>query len=290
MAAEVELILDCQSMLGEGPVWHEGAFYWVDIEGETLNRMAPDGGDAKSWNVGQKIGCAVPAADGRWVGGMHHGLAWIDLAAGETEPICDPEADRPNSRFNDGKCDPAGRLWAGTMSMKGEGPVGALYRIESDGACARMVEGITTSNGLAWSSDRKTFYYIDTPTQRVDAFDYDVDTGDLSNRRTVISIEGGGRPDGMCIDAEDHLWVALWEGFGLLRINPATGEVVDRLSVPVARVTSCCFGGADYRDLYITTARVGLSEKERRTEQPHAGSVFRVRLPVGGPPCVVFGT
>lgn len=289
MAAEPELVVDSKSVLGEGPVWHGNAFHWVDIDGELLNRWDPVTSEVRSWPIGQKIGCAVPSTDGRWVAGTHQGLVWVDLAAGAVEPVCDPEADRPNSRFNDGKCDPAGRFWAGTMSMRGEGPVGALYRLDTDLECHRVVEGIGTSNGLAWSADGSTFYYIDTPTHCVDAFDYDMATGGIANRRTVFTFaEENENPDGMSIDVEGRLWVALWGGWAVVCVDPAKGEVIDRISIPVERVTSCCFGGEDLRDLYITTARVGLAE-QRKAEQPHAGSVFRKRMDVAGPPCVLFG-
>ncbi len=288
MATELELVVDCRSVLGEGPVWHNGAFYWVDIDGELLNRWDPATGETQAWTISQKIGCAVPSTDGRWVVGAHHGLAWLDLVTGSVEPICDPETDRPNSRFNDGKCGPDGRLWTGTMSMQGEGAAGALYCLGPDLACRRMVEGIGTSNGLAWSADGETFYYIDTPTRRVDAFGYDMDSGDLGDRRTIIAFAGDNEnPDGMSIDAEGRLWVALWGGWSVVCVDPAQGKIIDRIAVPVERVTSCCFGGEDLRDLYITTARVGVTE-EQQTEQPHAGSVFRRRMNVPGTPCCLY--
>jgi sugar lactone lactonase YvrE len=288
MATELERVVDCRSALGEGPVWHEGAFHWVDIDGELFNRWDPATGETQSWAIGQKIGCAVPSKDGRWVAGTHHGLAWLDLDSGAVEPICDPEADRHDNRFNDGKCDPAGRLWAGTMSMRGEGPVGALYSLGPELVCRRMVEGIGTSNGLAWSTDGGIFYYIDTPTRRVDAFDYDMESGDLGERRTVIAFAGANEnPDGMSIDAEGRLWVALWGGWSVVCVDPARGEIIDRIAVPVERVTSCCFGGDDLRDLYITTARVGLTD-EQRAEQRDAGSVFRARMDVPGTSCCPY--
>jgi len=289
MTTELELVVDSRSILGEGPVWHDDAFFWVDIDGELLNRWDPATGATRSWTIGQKIGCAVPLTDGRWIAGLHHGLAWIDLESGSVETICDPEADRSNSRFNDGKCDPAGRLWAGTMSMQKEGPVGALYRLDPNLECLRMVEGIGTSNGLVWSADGGTFYYIDTPTHRVDAFDYDLATGGIANRRPVIEFAGENEnPDGMTIDREGRLWVALWGGWSIVCVDPARGEVIGRISVPVERVTSCCFGGEGFRDLYITTARVGVTEEEG-AEQPHAGSVFRKRMDVAGSPCCQYG-
>jgi len=286
MLAQPEALKTEKSILGEGPLWlsEKGQLVWVDIEGGKVRVYEPNTGKESEIPVGQRIGAIVQADDGRMVCALESGFAFLDLSSGRIEPIVDPEAHLPDNRFNDGKVDPAGRFWAGTMSKDDKGPVGALYRLEGDGSVDRMVEGIGCSNGLGWSLDAKTMYYIDTSTGRVDAFDYDVENGEIRNRRTAASIpREHGYPDGMTVDAEGMLWVACWDGYGISRIDPATGTLLHRLELPVSRVTSCCFGGENMDELYITSARVGLSEEQLRRE-PLAGSLFVCKPGVRGLP------
>jgi len=273
-----------KSILGEGPIWlpDNGRLIWVDIEGMAVRWYEPATGKQGSVSVGQRIGAVVQADDGRMVGALENGFAFLDPTSGLLEPIADPEAHLPGNRFNDGKVDPAGRFWAGTMPKGDEGPVGALYRLDGDGSVRRMVEEIGCSNGLGWSLDGKTMYYIDTSTGRVDGFDYDAESGEIGNRRTVASIPRElGHPDGMTVDEEGMLWVACWDGYGISRIDPATGSQLERLELPVSRVTSCCFGGDNMDELYITSASVGLSEEQLRLE-PLAGSLFVCKPGVKG--------
>ena len=274
------------SALAEGPLWdHEAqTLYWIDIVGKRIHRYRTENGSSDSLELDQYIGAAVQHASGGLIAAMQHGFHRIDFESGRVEQLADPESDRPDNRFNDGKCDPAGRFWAGTMSLKGESGTGALYRLDRDGSVHKMADGISISNGLAWSADRRTMYYIDTPTQRVDAFDYDPDTGEIANRRTVIRIpEEDGSPDGMSIDAEGKLWIALWGGWQVGRWDPDTGEKLMSIRVPTAHVTSCAFGGPDFKQLYITTAREGLSAEELE-RQPGAGCLFTARVDVAGLP------
>src|SRR5918999_4891566 len=186
------------------------------------------------------------------------------------------EADISSNRMNDGKCDPAGRFWAGTMAMDGARGRGALYRLDADRSVARMLGAVSVSNGLAWSADSSTMYYIDTPTGSVDAFEFDADAGAISGRRPFVKIDGGdGMPDGMTIDSEGGLWVALWGGGAVHRYD-AGGRLDGIVEVPASLTTSCTFGGSDLGDLYITTASTGLGEAELR-DQPLAGSLFCCR-------------
>jgi sugar lactone lactonase YvrE len=186
-------------------------------------------------------------------------------------------------RFNDGKCDPAGRFWAGTMALvKGPRPLGRLHRLDADGSMHVMLRDVGTSNGIVWSLDRRTLYFIDTPLRRVDAFDYEDATGGIANRRAVITVPPDlGRPDGSTLDAEGMIWVAMYEGWGVTRWNPRTGELLQTIRLPVARVTSCAFGAPDLDTLYITSARAGLTD-EQRAAQPLAGCLFRVKPGVRG--------
>jgi sugar lactone lactonase YvrE len=188
--------------------------------------------------------------------------------------------------MNDGRCDAAGRFWAGTMATDGRRGAGALYRLEQGRAVERMVEGVSISNGIDWSLDGRLMYYIDTPEDRVDVFDFDPDTGSIANRRLFAKIEGGGHPDGMTVDAEGGLWVALWGGSRVAHLLP-DGTPDGGVELPVAQVSSCCFGGSDLRDLYITTAWEHLAAERR---EPHAGSLFRARPGVAGQPAHAYRT
>ena len=206
---------------------------------------------------------------------LKNGFASLDLYTNKVTHIADPEK-RADNRFNDGKCDPAGRFWAGTLSYKESPEQGALYRLDKDLSAHRLVEKVTCSNGIVWSGDAKTMYYIDSPTMRVDAFDYDVETGSVSNRRTVISCEKGhGYPDGMAIDAEDKLWVAHWDGSAVRRWDPKTGKLLRSIELPATRITSCAFGGPKLDKLYVTSATTGLDEATRK-RLPLAGGLFLV--------------
>lgn len=279
----LEPINEIRAELGEGPVWHGGELIWVDIEGRRVHV-----GD-RTINLPERVGCAWPCADSeRLICGLESGFAFLDLASGRLDPITNPEPELPTTRFNDGKCDPLGRFWAGTMDMQEKHALGSLYVLDGDGKLHRQWQGVTVSNGLAWDPDGTTFYYIDSPTREVSAFDYDPASGALTNRRVAIPIpEGEGFPDGMTIDAEGMLWIALWGGWGVVRYNPKSGERLRKIDLPVEKVTSCCFGGANLDELYITTARIGLSKADLAA-QAHAGGVFRIDAGVSGLPAVAF--
>jgi len=283
----VELVLDARAQLGEGAIWDTGrqVLYWVDITGQKLHEFDPATGRNRTWEMGQTVGTVVPRRAGGVLVAVSDGFAAFDLETGKLEVIADPEADSPETRFNDGKCDPAGRFWAGTMSTKGVAEAGSLYVLDTDHRVRKMAEKVSTSNGLVWSLDQRTMYYIDTRLQRVDAFDYDLATGNIANRRVAVPIpEDQGRPDGMTLDAEGMIWVAHWEGWRVTRWNPVTAELLATIKVPVARVTSCAFGGVNLDVLYITTARPAKDDPA----QPHAGSLFVVQPGVRGLPAFMY--
>ena len=283
MTDEVELALDARAELGEGPSWdpETGRLIWVDITAEVVHRFDPASGHDERFEVGQPVGAAVPASDGRLALAVSDGFAFLDPATGGVERIADVEVDLADTMMNDGKCDPAGRLWAGTKDAVGSRPVGSLYRLGADRKPERILTGLTVSNGLGWSPDRTTMYFIDSPTQRVDMFDFDLDGGEIANRRTLVEIpRAWGLPDGMTVDEDGFLWVAFWGG-SVVRRFASTGEVVSTVEFPVSQVTSCAFGGLDLSDLYVTTARDSLSEVQL-AEQPLAGALFRLRPGVRG--------
>lgn len=283
MADKVELLLDAKSVLGEGALWHAKTqtLYWVDILESLLHIYDPATGRDRAINVGEHVGTVVVRKSGGVMLALKRGFASLDLKTEKVTLIADPEK-RADNRFNDGKCDPAGRFWAGTLSYKDTPESGALYRLDKDLTVHRMVEKISCSNGIVWSSDNKTMYYIDSFTMRVDAFDFDVETGNVSNRRTVITAEKGmGFPDGMAIDAEDKLWVAHWDGSSVRRWDPKTGKLLRTIDIPATRVTSCAFGGPKLDKLYVTSATTGLDEATRK-RFPTAGGLFLVDPGVTG--------
>jgi len=222
------------------------------------------------------VSAVALCTNGYFLAALKGGLAFINRATGKVKILYHPEVHLPQNRFNDGKCDPAGRFWIGTMAVAETRAAGSLYMVDRDLSHSVKIEGVTISNGMVWSSDHKTFYYIDTPTYEVVAYDYDIETGNITNRQVVVSIpEKEGYPDGMTIDNENMLWIAHWDGWQVARWNPFTGEKLLSIPLPTARITSCAFGGDDLQDLYITSASIGLTEKQLE-EQPLAGSLFVV--------------
>ena len=287
-----ELVWDGRATLGEGPVWdyRSGRLLWVDIEEKRVHYYNPGAaGPDRTIQLDQRVGAAVPRVEGGLVLAMQHGLYTLDAEGERLTRLADPEEGVEGNRFNDGKCDETGRFWAGTMNMRDDRPTGALYCLEPDGTLRKAIEGVTISNGLDWSPDGRTMYYIDTPTKQVVAYDYSPAEGGISGRRTVVRIpEGEGFPDGMTVDEEGMLSVAHWDGWQVSRWNPQTGENIGAVRVPAARVSSCAFGGEHYDELYITTASTGLTE-EQREEQPHAGGLFRIKAGVRGRPAFFYG-
>ena len=287
MTKTLELVLDAKARLGEGAIWHaqKGLLYWVDIENALLHIYDPESGNNREINVGQRVGTVVPRKKGGVMVALEKGFAALDLDSGALTPIADPESHTGN-RFNDGKCDPAGRFWAGTMGPKKSAN---LYRLDPDLSVHKMIEEIGCSNGIAWSLDHKTMYYIDTTAECVVAYDYDNGSGRISNKRVSVSIpsKDHGWPDGMTLDAEGMLWVGMWDGWSIKRWDPESGKLLETLKLPVARVTACAFGGPDLRTLYITTAWTGLSEADRE-KQPQAGALFKCRPGVAGIPAPEF--
>ncbi len=285
-ALAADLVLDAHALLGEGAIWHarKNLLYWIDIDPGLVHLYDPVTGKDRTLSVGQPIGTIVPRARGGAVVALRDGFAALDLETGKLDLIADPEAHLTGNRFNDGKCDPRGRFWAGTL---GRDP-GALYRLDADLSVHRIFGEVKCSNGIVWSLDRKTMWYIDTGTGRVDALDYDDATGAVTNRRPLITIPPAeGHPDGSTLDAEGHLWVCLWDGGAVVCFDPATGKELRRVKLPVRKITSCAFGGPKLDTLYITTSRHGIGP-EGDPQQPHAGGLFKCVPGVVGLPAPEF--
>ena len=287
---ELEVVWKAGATLGEGPIWYEGKLYWVDIDECRLHIYQPSNDQKDSYTLPGKIGTVVPRESGGLVLATQSGFALFDPESEKLTPLPNPPAETLAGRFNDGKCDPQGRLWAGTMANQDGVATGSLYRLDSDFQCTIIQNGIGCSNGLAWSLDQSTFYYIDSFKNRIEAYDFEPDSGNIENQRIIKDTpEGDDLPcyDGMTIDTDGRLWVARWGGWGIQCINPGSGEVLEQIDVPVRKTTACWFGGEDLGDLYITCASVDETEEQLK-EQPLAGSLFRCRPGATGLPAVPF--
>jgi len=285
----MECVLDAKAELGEGPVWDpiEACLYFVDITAGLVHRYDPGTRTSRTFSVGTMVGAVALGSAGDLVLAVHDGFVRLDPRTGRTMRIADVEADRPEQRMNDGKCDPGGRFWAGTMAIDERRHAGALYRLDADGRVHVMLEHVSISNGLDWSDDGRSMYYVDTPTGSIDVFDFDVADGSIANRRSLLRIEAAaGWPDGLTVDADGYLWVALWSGGAVHRYAP-DGALDRTVPLPVSHPTSCAFGGRDLGDLYITSAAIALTP-EARMREPQAGSLFRCRPGVRGRPAHRF--
>jgi sugar lactone lactonase YvrE len=285
-SVSVEVVVALGSELGEGPIWDErtGRLVWVDILGRRVHATDPDTGETSSIETPLDVGAVAARPAGGFVAALEDGF-WI-LGDGPARRITAVPESRPGLRFNDGKCDPAGRFWAGTMAYDVTPGAGALYRLDTDGRATLILPGVTLSNGLAWSGDGRTMFYVDSPTQRIDAFTFDPATGSVADRRTVVEIPAAdGTPDGLTIDEDDGLWVALAHDGTVRRF---VGGREDRvIQLPVSLVTSVTFGGPDRDILFITSAWEHMTDEERARE-PLAGAVFRARPGVRGRPADVY--
>ncbi len=290
MGQPAELIIDTSSMLGEGCIWdyNRQRLLFVDIEKCMLYIYHPETKDLRKIDVGQRLGTVVPTQDGKLLVALEKSVVVLDPATGSLETAAEIETDVPGNRFNDGKCDPAGRFWVGTVVEDMSEPRAALYRIDSDYSVKKMLAGVTNSNGIVWSLDHTKLYYIDTPTRRVVSFDYDLASGNIENRRPVIDIPGSmGYPDGMTIDAEGKLWIAMFEGAAVSRWDPDGGRLIDSYPIPAKNVTSCAFGGENLDELYVTTAQFLMTAEDLKA-YPQSGGLFRLKLITKGIPCFEF--
>jgi sugar lactone lactonase YvrE len=285
-----DLVLDAGADLGEAPIWDGRAreVIWVDITRGLVHRFDPATGSDVATDVGRPLGAAAPTSSGRLALATNDGFMLLDPGSGRLELLAELEPEGPRTVMNDGKCDRSGRFWAGTKDPEGRRPLGSLYRLDADRSLARVLTGVTNSNGLDWSPDGRTMYYIDSSTYGIDVLDLEPGTGSVSRRRRLVEFPSRwGLPDGMTVDEESCLWVAFWRGAAVRRLAP-DGSVIAQVEFPVSQVTSCAFGGEDLTDLYVTTARNGLSDAELR-RQPHAGGLFRLRPGVRGLPSTPFG-
>jgi sugar lactone lactonase YvrE len=291
MMSGLAVVLHAQADIAESPVWYEPIerLLWVDIRRREIHMFDPGAGRDRVMTLGEMVGCVVPRASGGVVAATERGFVGVDLDTGTCDVLAEVEADLANNRMNDGKCDPQGRLWAGTMAKDSTGTAGTLYRLEIDHRVTTTLSGVAVSNGLGWSPDSRSMYFADSPTQRVDVFDFDSGSGRLSGRRPLIQFgPTEGNPDGMAVDVDGNLWVAMWDGWTVRQYTPR-GDLIQVVDLPVSKVTSCAFGGPDYGTLYITTASKDLSALELQRE-PLAGDLFKLEPGVRGtPPSAYLG-
>jgi sugar lactone lactonase YvrE len=291
---EARLAVDAKARTGEGPFWHqdEGLLYWVDIPSAAVHRFDPAAGASATTTLSQPAGALAPRAAGGLVAAVRDGFAVLERS-GQLTMLAEVEADNELTRMNDGGCDSAGRFWAGTMAFDPatHPAAGSLYCLRPDHSVERVLEGVGISNGLDWSPDDRTMYFADTLRYSVDAFDFDAESGAISNRRVFVDLADPGPrfsgPDGLTVDAEGYVWVAVFGKGRVDRYAPdGTLDAVVRL--PAANVTSCAFGGPRLDTLFITTASGSLTEEEKRA-QPGAGGLFRCNPGAVGRPVRAYG-
>ena len=286
-----ELVYEAKAVTGEGSIWHpsRNTLFWVDIEGQTLYEYHLADKTCSSWRFDRMISTVVPETDTTVVVALQDEIVRVHLSDGHTASIAPIPDDGGKLRCNDGKCDPAGRLWVGTMGFGAPKEAGTLYCVLPNGEVTPMLRKVTISNGIVWTSDKRYMYYNDTPTGRIARYRYDAASGEISfDGIAVVLPEGSGSPDGMTIDGNDNLWVAQWGGSGVYCYNPRTGELLAKVEVPAPHVASCAFGGEKLDTLYITTARAGLTDEQLK-QYPLSGSLFSCRPGVQGVPANGFG-
>jgi sugar lactone lactonase YvrE len=283
---QVERLLHLNNRLGEGPVWNvnEHALYWVNIEENCFYRYHPATGVPERFDVGQPIGVLRFRKSGGLVMALRDGLAFWDFQAQSLKFIANPEPGKPDARFNDGAVDRPGSFWAGTLAP---GATSALYRLDPDLSVHTMETGITVSNGIGWSPDNRTMYYCDSRINMIYAYDFDLASGTITNRRTFVhTTDDPSTPDGLTVDSEGFIWCARWGGWKVVRYDP-TGKVEREIRLSAEYPTSCAFGGEALDELYITSAWTRLSETQRK-EQPESGDIFRLKTNIKGLPEPLF--
>lgn len=282
-SAPVDIVHPISARLGEGVCWHprRQTLWWIDILGQRFFESDLSGQPPRILESAQMIGAVAPTRSGGVIAALHQGIFLLDPATGGTTLFAAaPGHDVRQFRFNDAKVDPRGRFWAGTLALDHRAGESRLFRIDADRSVHLMREGVSISNGLAWSPDLATLYYIDSPTRVVQAFDFDVEHGTIGPPRVAITLgEADGWPDGCCMDAEGCLWIAHWGAGKVTRWEPRTARLRQTVAVPVANVTSCAFGGAKRDQLFITTA----ADEQRPGREPEAGYLFHLDPRTSGP-------
>lgn len=285
------VVYEATATTGEGAIWHpeRRSLFWVDIEGKTLYEFLPEKKDCRKWTFDKMVTTVVPETASTVVVALQDEIVRVNVDSGERVSLAAIEVGGGSLRCNDGKCDPEGRLWVGTMCLSAPRGAAHLYCVTPAGDVTAKIDNVTISNGLVWTADKRYMYYIDTPTQKIVRYRYEPATGDITYDGVAVTVPREyGSPDGMTIDEKGNLWVAHWGGHGVYCWDPRTGELLDKIEVSAPNVASCAFGGDDLQDLYITTARAGLSP-DTLAKYPDSGSLFRCRPGAKGVKANYFG-
>ena len=280
---EAEPIFNIHPIHGEGPVWCPTTkkFYCVDLLEGSYFKVDWRSGKAEEFNVGQELGVMALCDNGKIVAGVRDGFGFYDETTNQLKLIANsPEINITERRMNDGAVDPAGRFFAGTMEYDGANDTGKLYCLNHDHTWNILEENIYITNGMGWSPDKKMFYLIDTNRNVMYSYDYDLESGLITNRKNHITWSKNEYPDGMTIDSEGGFWVAMWEGYKISHFD-ASGKWIEDIPLPVKHVTSCCFAGEDLKSLIVTTSMLNLSEKQR-AENRLAGRCFKIETNIKG--------
>jgi sugar lactone lactonase YvrE len=282
---DVEKVCGIRSRLGEGPCWDEinKNIYWIDIVEKAIHSYSFINNNVKTIHLKKYIGSMGLTNIGGIVATLQDGYYIIDNDTGSTKLIKEVEENRVIKRFNDGKIDRLGNYWAGTVSYDEKKAIGMLYCLKTDMQLKRFFNGITISNGITWSPDNRKMYYIDTPTMKVDVFDFDIEKVEISNRKTAIYIPTNvGYPDGMTIDIEGKLWIAHWGGYQVCRWDPERKKILEKINLPAKRVSCCTFAGDDMDELFITTAGAGFTETLNGFDDSDSGFLYRAKTSTRG--------
>jgi L-arabinonolactonase len=286
---DISCVHDAKAILGEGPFWDIAGqrLYWVDIKGRLIHQFDPSTGTDKQWSTPEVVGSLAVRRKGGLVVALRSGFYFYDLELGRATLAAHPAHHPGQNRFNDGKTDRQGRFWSGSMDDNEKDPTGGLFRLDAKLRCEQLVDGIIVSNSLCWSPDSRTMYFADSPRRSVWAWDFEPETGTISNRRPLIRFsEKDGVPDGATVDAEGFIWLAHWDGRRVTRYDPK-GRICQEVKFPVQRPTCPMFGGPNLNLVYVTSASIHLSSREL-AEQPHAGSLFVFETEVPGLPEMPF--
>ncbi len=291
--AEAVCVSEVNCLLGESPIWSvdEQALYWIDVHNAMIHRLDPNSGETRNWPVETEIGSIGFADDGKLVAGTRMGFGAFDLETGTLDIIADPDCEKQwnTLRLNDGKVDRAGRYWCGSMEDPGHGPKGTLYRFDPDGEFHEFETGIQIPNAICWSPDDRVMYFADSMESQVRAYDYDIATGQISNRRVFCEVaQGEGLPDGATVDAEGYFWSARIFGGRIVRYAP-DGSVERVVELPTPQITCCAFGGPNLDVLYVTTASLGM-DRDALAADPLAGRTFAIDVGIRGLPEPRFGS
>ncbi|MFD2200084.1 SMP-30/gluconolactonase/LRE family protein [Shivajiella indica] len=273
-----------QCILGEGPYWHaqRNSFFWVDIETGTLFEYSMDKRKVKTWSFTHRISLVLEGKEDHLILALDLNIARFNLETETLDWLVSIEDSLSGNRLNDGKCDAFGRLWIGSMNLKFKQGAGSLYSLDQNLRVQKHLDQITISNGMAWTRNNKTLYFIDSPTQKVKAYHFDLEQGEIQFDRNAIEIPDSlGTPDGMCIDQEGKLWIAHYGGSGVYRWDPMSGKLIEKIHLPVPHITSCAFGGKKLDTLLVTTARENLNESQLK-EFPLSGDVFLIQTNTTG--------